>query len=326
MKMKRIGLVGTYFPGAYEALHEHVPQGFTLVDALAREDWGKLADCEYLISRLDIDPAIIDATPNVRFWQRWGAGYDHVDLAAWGARGVPVAVCPGVNAGIVAELTVMLILAGYRNLLQINRDLRAGHWPRTEYFGRSFMLRGKTVGIVGLGHIGKRVATLATAFGAKVIYTDIVRMRDEEDRFGYAFVTLPELLAQSDVVTLHCPLDETTRGMIGEAELKAMKPTAMLVNTARGPIVREDALVRALTDGTIATACLDTYEREPLPPEHLLLRLDNVVASAHAGGNTRDNDLNMVRYIYGNIAAFDAGRPLNSPLDVVNADFLPRHT
>ena len=322
--MKKIGLVGIYFPGAYEALHANVPQGFELVDALRPEDYGNLADCEYLVSRLDIDPEIIRWTPNVRFWQRWGAGFDHVDLAAWGARGIPIATCPGVNAGIVAELAVMLMLAGYRNLLQINRDLRRGHWPRTEYFGRSFMLRGKTVGVLGLGRIGTQVAQLVTAFGAKVIYTDIVRQWDEERRFGYGFVPFETLLGESDILTIHCPLDESTRGMIGEAELSAMRPTAMLVNTARGPIVREDALVRALETGAIRMACLDTYEREPLPADHPLLRLDNVVASAHAGGNTKDNDMNMVNYIYSNITAFDEGRPLNSPEDVVNAQYLKR--
>lgn len=98
-----------------------------------------------------------------------------MDLKAWGERGIPIATCPGVNSGIVAELAIMLMLAGYRNLLQINRQLRAGHWPRTEYFGRSFMIKGKTVGVLGLGHIGKKVAALASAFGANVIYYDIVR-------------------------------------------------------------------------------------------------------------------------------------------------------
>ena len=103
---KKIGLVGIYFPGAYDALHENVPEGFELVDALSPEAYGNLADCEYLISRLDIDPDIINHTPNVKFWQRWGAGFDHVDLKAWGERGIPIATCPGVNSGIVAELAI----------------------------------------------------------------------------------------------------------------------------------------------------------------------------------------------------------------------------
>lgn len=320
--MKKIGLVGIYFPGAYEALHANVPEGFELVDVLSPEAYDKLADCEYMISRLNIDPEIIHHVPNVRFWQRWGAGYDHVDLKAWGERGIPIAICPGINSGIVAELAVMLMLAGYRNLLQINRDLRAGHWPRTEYFGRSFMIKGKTVGILGLGHIGKKVAALVSAFGAKVIYYDIVRQWEQEEKFGYEFVDMDTLLAQSDIFTIHCPLDDTTRGLIGWDEFAKMKPSCMLINTARGPIVVEEALIDALQTGKIATAGLDTYEREPLPKDHPLLTLDNVIASAHAGGNTKDNDINMVNYVYSNIVKFDRGEPLNTELDIVNGQFL----
>ena len=320
--MKKIGLVGIYFPGAYEALHANVPEGFELVDVLSPDAYGKLADCEYLISRLNIDPDIINHVPNVRFWQRWGAGYDHVDLKAWGERGIPIAICPGVNSGIVAELAVMLMLAGYRNLLQINRDLRRGHWPRTEYFGRSFMIRGKTVGILGLGHIGKKVAALVSAFGAKVIYYDIVRQWEQEEKFGYTFVDMDTLLRESDIFTIHCPLDDTTRGLIGWDAFAKMKPSCMLINTARGPIVVEEALIDALTTGKIATAGLDTYEREPMPKDHPLLTLDNVVASAHAGGNTKDNDINMVNYVYSNIVKFDQGQPLNTALDIVNGQFL----
>ncbi len=328
--MKKIGLVGIYFPGAYEALHQNVPEGFELVDVLdpqtypllPPEKYALLHDCEYLISRLHIDPQIIHHTPNVKLWQRWGAGFDHVDLKAWGERGVPIAACPGVNSGIVAELAIMLMLAGYRNLLQINRDLRRGHWPSTEYFGRSFMIRGKTVGVLGLGHIGKKVAALCTAFGAKVIYYDIVRQHEQEAQFGYEFVDMDTLLAQSDIFTIHCPLDDSTRGMIDEAAFAKMKPSCMLINTARGPIVKEDALVDALKTGRIAMAGLDTYEKEPMPPDHPLLTLDNVVASAHAGGNTKDNDIHMVNYVYSNIVKFDQGLPLNSDKDIVNAQYL----
>ena len=186
--MKKIGLVGIYFPGAYETLHANVPEGFELVDVLSKEEYGKLANCEYLISRLNIDPDVINWTPNVRFWQRWGVGYDHVDLKAWGERGIPIAVCTGVNSGIVAELAVMLMLAGYRNLLQINRQMRAGHWPRTEYFGRSFMIKGKTVGVLGLGNIGKKVAKLAaTLAGDEKTGANIVLKALEAPLFHIAY-------------------------------------------------------------------------------------------------------------------------------------------
>ena len=314
--------MGTYFPGAYDALHENVPEGFELVDALSPEAYGNLADCEYLISRLNVDPDIINYTPNVRFWQRWGAGFDHCDLKAWGERGIPIATCPGVNSGIVSELAIMLMLACYRNLLPINRNLLAGHWPKTEYFGRSFMIRGKTVGVLGLGHIGKKVAALVTAFGANVIYYDILRQPDQEAQFGYRFVERKQLFEESDILTIHCPLDDTTRGTIAEAEFAAMKKNAILINTARGPIVKEQALVEALQTGKIAGAGLDVYEKEPLPADHPLLTMENVVASAHAGGNTKDNDINMVNYVYHNIVAFDRGEPLNTDKDIVNGQFL----
>lgn len=322
--MKKIGLVGTYFPGAYEALHANVPEGFELVDVLDRESYPLLQDCEYLISRLNIDPDIINHTPNVRFWQRWGAGYDHVDLAAWGARNIPIAICPGVNSGIVAELAIMLMLACYRNLLPINRQMIEGRWPKTEYFGRSFMIRGKTVGVLGLGNIGKKVAALVSAFGAKVIYYDIVRQYAQEEAFGYTFVPLDELLARSDIFTIHCPLNEETQGMIGAAQIAKLRPSAVLINTARGPIVDEDALVDALQNGRLFAAGLDTYASEPLPKEHPFLHMDNVVASAHAGGNTKDNDINMVNYVYHNIVAFDQGKPLHSEQDIVNGAYLPK--
>ena len=134
MKTKKIGLVGIYFPGAYDALHENVPEGFELVDALSPEAYGNLADCEYLISRLDIDPDIINHTPNVKFWQRWGAGFDHVDLKAWGERGIPIATCPGVNSGIVAELAIMLI-AG--SLCRVTRYFCCGRTSKKQPLSES---------------------------------------------------------------------------------------------------------------------------------------------------------------------------------------------
>ena len=168
-----------------------------------------------------------------------------------------------------------------------------------------------------------KVAQLMT-FGANVIYYDIVRQTEQEEKFGYRFVDFDTLLRESDIYTIHCPLNEETRGMIGAEQFAQMKPTAMLINTARGPIVDEAALIDALTTGRIATAGLDTYEREPLPKDHPLLTLDNVVASAHAGGNTKDNDINMVNYVYHNIVAFDRGEPLNTPGDIVNGEYLKK--
>ena len=284
MKTKKIGLVGIYFPGAYDALHENVPEGFELVDALSPEAYGNLADCEYLISRLDIDPDIINHTPNVKFWQRWGAGFDHVDLKAWGERGIPIATCPGVNSGIVAELAIMLMLAGYRNLLQINRQLRAGHWPRTEYFGRSFMIKGKTVGVLGLGHIGKKVAALASAFGANVIYYDIVRQPEQEEQFGYRFVDFDTLLAESDVLSLHMNLTEENYHMFNKEAFMKCKKHPIIVNEGRGPLICDEDLVWALDNGYIRGAALDMVESEdPDLDTCPLVGRDDVLLTPHSG-------------------------------------------
>ena len=320
--MKKIGLTGIYFPGALETLRENVPEGFELVEGIEPEDFPKLAECEYLITRLKVDESLLNATPNLKLIQRWGAGYNDMDLKAWGARNIPISTCPGVNSGIAAELTIMLMLAVYRNLLPINRKILNNVWPKTEYFGRSYMINGKTVGIIGLGNIGSKVAKLVTAFGATVQYYDIERKYELEEQYGYKFVSQDELLRTSDIVTLHTPLTDLTRNMIDADALAKMKPLAVLINAARGPIVDEDALVDALENGRLLGAGLDTYANEPLAPDNKLVRLDNVVASAHAGGNTKDNDINMVNYCYSNIVSFDKGLPFNSKRDVVNKEYL----
>lgn len=320
--MKKIGLTGIYFPGALEALRENVPEGFELVEAIEPEDFPKLQDCEYLITRLKIDDSLIHNTPHLKLIQRWGTGYNDIDLQAWGARNIPIATCPGVNSGIAAELTILLMLAVYRNLLPINRKILNNVWPKTEYFGRSYMIHGKTVGIIGLGNIGSKVAKLVTAFGATVQYYDIERKYELEAEYNYRFVSLDELLRTSDIVTLHTPLTDLTRGMIDADALAKMKPLAILINAARGPIVEEAALIDALKHNRLLGAGLDTYAQEPLAPDNELVRLENVVASAHAGGNTKDNDINMVNYCYSNIVNFDKGLPFNSKRDVVNKAYL----
>ena len=320
--MKKIGLTGIYFPGALEALHENVPEGFELVEGIEPEDFPKLAECDYLITRLKVDESLLHTTPKLKLIQRWGAGYNDMDLEAWGKRDIPISTCPGVNSGIAAELTIMLMLAVYRNLLPINRKILNNVWPKTEYFGRSYMINGKTVGIIGLGNIGSKVAKLVTAFCATVQYYDIERKTELEAEYGYKFVSQDELLRTSDIVTLHTPLTALTRGMIDAQALAKMKPLAILINAARGPIVDEDALVDALEHHRLLGAGLDTYAQEPLPADNKLVRLDNVVASAHAGGNTKDNDINMVNYCYSNILNFENHRPFNSKRDVVNKQYL----
>ena len=247
-------------------------------------------------------------------------GYDNIDIAACRARRIAVANVRGYSTDSVAQVTVGLVLALVSHLPTYCVAVSDGTYSRS---GQANLLTppyrelaGMTWGILGAGQIGSRVAGVARAFGCRVL-----TCRRHPDGSS---VSLETLLRESDIVTIHTPLTEETRGMIGAEQFAQMKPTAMLINTARGPIVDEAALIDALTTGKIATAGLDTYEREPLPKDHPLLTLDNVVASAHAGGNTKDNDINMVNYVYHNIVAFDRGEPLNTPGDIVNGEYLKK--
>ncbi len=321
--MIKIGLTGVYFEGAREALVENVPEGYEIVFVKDKNEYEKLMDVDYIINRLAVDSEIFSVAQNLKLLQKWGAGFDDCDIKLAGEMGIPVASCPGVNARPVAELALMHMLSTYRNLVAINRNLVKGIWPKSEFFGRSYMIEHKTVGIIGLGNIGKIVAKLTSALGANVIYYDIERQWEQEESFGYQFVeSMEELLQTADIVTVHCPLKEDTRGLIGKKELAMMKPTSILINTARGPIVNEEALVEALENGTILGAGIDNFNVEPAPKDHPLLHMPNVSATAHAAGNTKDNDVNMVLYCYSNIVNFENGLPFNSEKDWVNKQFM----
>lgn len=320
--MIKIGITGVYFDGATQALIDLVPEGYELVFIKDKSDYEKLSDVSYIINRLAVDSEVFTAAKQLKLLQKWGAGFDDCDIAYAASLGIPVTSCPGVNARPVAELALLHMLSVYRNLIAINRNLTRGKWPKSEFFGRSYMIEGKVVGIIGLGQIGKIVAKLVTALGASVIYYDIERQTAQEEAFGYQFVSMETLLKTADIVTIHCPQKADTIDLIGKKELAMMQPTSILINTARGPIVNEDALVEALENGIILGAGMDNFNQEPVSPDHPLLQLPNVSASAHAGGNTRDNDANMVRYCFQNIVNFESGRPFNSEKDWVNRQMM----
>lgn len=235
-----------------------------------------------------VDAELLDAAgPQLRCVANVAVGYDNVDVAAAAERGVVVTNTPGVLDDATADLTMALILATTRRLVEGDRLVRSG---REWNWGMGFMLgaslQGKQLGIVGLGGIGKWVAQRARAFGMEIAYHQRNPAPAEvEEALGAERLPLERLLAASDVVSLHCPLTPETRHLIGAAELEAMKPSAVLVNAARGPIVDEAALATALAEGKIAAAGLDVYEREP-QVEPRLLDLDNVVLAPHLGSAT----------------------------------------
>ncbi len=250
------------------------------------------------------------ATPKLKLVQLLSAGYDRVDVEAARKAGVPVANNGGANAIAVAEHTLMLMLAVLKRLVRFHNDVVAGKWRVGGLADeRVYELAGKTLGIVGLGNIGKKVARRAAAFDMRVQYTDIARLtEDQEDALGVRFVLLAELLRTSDVVSLHVPLDDSTRNLLSAREFALMKPTAILVNTCRGPVVDETALYHALAERRIAAAGLDVLVEEPPKPNHPLFVLPNVTLTPHSAGPTWENWTARFRNGFDNIQRVAAGR------------------
>ncbi len=245
----------------------------------------------------------------LRLVQLLSAGYDHVDIEAARKAKVPVSNNGGANAIAVAEHTIMLMLAVQKRLVRFHNDVAAGRWRAGKADEtRVYELAGRTLGIVGLGNIGKKVARRAAAFDMKIQYYDIVRLNeDQEDALGARFVLFEELLRTSDVLSLHVPLTDGTRRMLGAREFALMKPGAILVNTCRGPVVDEDALHRALTQKQIAGAGLDVFVEEPPAPNHPLFALPNVTLSPHSAGPTWENWTARFRNGFDNIQRVAAG-------------------
>ena len=230
--------------------------------------------------------------PDLLAVSAYGAGYDTVDVAACTAAGVAVMNQAGSNASAVAEHTLGLMLGLSKRMIESDRKLRRGeHFTRAQAMG--FDLNGRTLGLIGIGHAGRRVAQLARAFGMTVIALDPFVEPAEIERRGAQAVTLAELLRRADVVSLHCPLDDRTRGMFGEREFAAMKKGALFITTARGTIHDEAALAAALTSGHLGGAGLDVWSVEPPPKDHALLALDNVLATHHTAGVTLDSRKQM---------------------------------
>ncbi len=308
----------TDMPDAAVVGREMAPAGFELIVAAAKSAEYKAAmrDAEYLVGFVDklVDAELYETAPKLKLIQLLSAGYDKADLAAARKAGVPIANNGGANSVAVSEHAILLMLAASRQLVRQHKTVAAGNW-RGNQAPRVHELRGKTLGIVGLGTIGKKTARLAAAFGMHLTYYDIARLtEDAEDALGVRFRLLRELLRTADIVTLHTPLNKSTRHMIGADELALMKPSAILVNTARGPVVDEAALYKALTSGTIAAAGLDVFDQEPPPVDNPLFALDNVTLTAHLAGPTFESNTARVRNAFDNVQRVARGE---APLWVV---------
>lgn len=306
-------------PDVGEIAREMAPSGCELVLAYADtpELGAALATADYLLCYPNVvmNDAFYRAAPRLKLVNLLSAGYDNVDIAAARRARVPVANNGGANAISVAEHALMLMLTVSRKLVWQHANVSNGRWRGNGPAPRMYELFDKTLGIVGLGTIGKKVARLAQAFGMRVQYYDIVRLPEHaEDALGVRFRLLRELLRTSDIVSLHTPLNEGSRHLIGAGELAGMKDGAILINTSRGPVVDEQALTAALSRGKLFGAGLDVFDQEPTPPDNPLLKLDNVVLTAHFAGPTWDNHVARFRNAFDNVQRIERGE---QPLWVV---------
>ena len=251
-----------------------------------------------------INDALLEKTTNLRVVSNMAVGVDNIDIHACTRRGIPVGNTPGAMTDATADLTMSLLLAAARRLPESSRDAREGRWQTwspTGWLGAD--LRGATLGIIGLGKIGRAVAERARGFGLHLVYWEPAPNVENEAQTGARYVSFDELLSVSDFVTLHCPLNESTHGLIGESALRKMKPTAILINASRGPVVNTAALVRALSENWIAFAALDVTDPEPLPPSHVLYSLTNCFILSHIGSATHGTRKRMAEMACENLLA-----------------------
>ncbi|GBC75283.1 Putative 2-hydroxyacid dehydrogenase [archaeon HR06] len=269
-----------------------------------------------------IDEELMDKAKNLKVVSTMSVGYDHIKVEEATKRGIYVCYTPGVLTEATADFTWALILASARRLVEADRYIREGKWKiawsPTLFLGED--VYGRTLGIIGLGRIGSAVARRARGFNMKILYYDVVRAKPEVEReLGITFVTLEELLKESDFVSIHVPLTKETYHLLNEEKLKMMKPTAILVNTARGAIIDQKALAKALKEGWISYAGLDVFEKEPIDMKDELLNLNNVILAPHIASATKQARSKMAELASRNLLAVLKGE---MPLHLVNKEVI----
>jgi len=282
----------------------------------------KIKDCEGILTLLTdkIDAEIMDKAPKLRIISNYAVGYDNIDVKSATQRGIMVTNTPGVLTETTADLAFALILATARRIVEADKFTRSGKWKSWGpmlFLGRD--VYGATLGIIGLGRIGQAVARRAKGFNMKVIYYSRKRKEDVERELGVEYRELRSLLREADIVSIHTPLTEETYHLIGEKELSLMKPTAILINTARGAVVDQKALYKALKERRIFGAGLDVYEKEPIDADDPLMELDNVVLLPHIGSASVETRGRMARMAAGNLLAGLRGE---KPPNLVNPEVL----
>lgn len=294
-------------------VEQEVPDGFE-VHFLSEQTQEALLEeavnADYILAggRLKITESVLNNAKKLKMIQRSGVGLDALDLNAIREKGIPLYVNQGVNAESVAEHALLLILSGLRRLTEIHTNTRNGIWKKQEQGVRTAELYGKTVGLVGMGNIARNLVRMLQPFRVRILYTNLFQMDAEYEKANnMQYVTTEELLANADIVSIHCPLTDETRGLINKNTISSMKTGAIVVNTARGEIVNAADLAEALKSGKLSYAGMDVHEKEPFSPDYALLNLDNVTLTPHIAGVTSDSFRAMMHDAFRNIAAFEQG-------------------
>lgn len=278
----------------------------------------KIADKEGILCLLTdlVDDRMMASAPELKVISQCAVGYDNIDVASASARGIAVGNTPGVLTDATADFAFTLLMAAARRVVEGADYVRAGKWNT---WGLTLLLgqeiHGATLGLVGFGRIGQAVAKRARGFDMRILYHDRVPQPDAEEEFGAHYCQLEQLLAESDFVSLHVNLTPETLGLMADGEFALMKPEAVLINTARGPVVDSEALYRALRDGQIAYAALDVTDPEPLPAGHKLLTLPNIIVAPHIASATVTSRTQMAMMAVRNLIAGVKGEPLPFPVN-----------
>ena len=302
----------------YEIIRSQLPEDFELVTLKKEDDkerGEKIREADFIIvATAKVPEGLLKNAKKLKLIQHQGVGYDNIDIQAAKRMGIPIGLTPeGTSIG-VAEHTLLLILSVYKKIVIAHNSLLKGEWLQFPLRPESYEMYGKILGLVGFGRIGREVAKRAKPFDVRILYYDkyIHVLPEEKEKLGVEEVSFEKLLAESDIVSLHVPLTDETKGMMNHKTFKAMKNTAILINTARGSLVNEKDLYEALKDRRIAGAGLDVFEKEPPSSDNPLFKLDNVILTPHISAGTKDALIAKMRAAFANMVRVTKGEtPIN---------------
>jgi len=327
MKKIKILWLGIFSEQVRQMMRDLAPENAELLFVTSKTDKEEhlrlLAQADYVAPNgITMTEEYIRAAKNLKLIQLWGAGVDKYDQKLLKECNIALQNGVGLNAAAVAEMTVLHILAVNRHLPYVDREVRKGHWLKSEMRDKCNSVYGKTVGLVGMGNIGRRVSKMLHGLDvAKILYYDLFRLPAEQEKeLNVNYCELDELIRCCDILSLHAPLTEQTRNMISRERIAMMKPDAILINTARGGLVDEEALAEALKTGKLRGAGLDTFAVEPPSADNPLFQLDNVVLTSHGGGAVIENIPPRIRHVYDCIEKFERGEAIDPKFVIVKRE------